>query len=252
MGTSQSSPGPGKNSPLVPPWADDMPQVPIPQPQPKRFAPFRQSLGNYINNGSRDDLRSALKQYAGKGSGGGGVASRKLGNVKQAGAGLFGVLTGDAKINVPGEDSFSLSDLAGQTCEAVITQITNALTSIDGDTDKIRSAMNHALIEALDGVEEFDPNAITDDVIVDTMIGYLAESIFLQIVMDAGKAWNKAGDAQQELSAENDLREFIKVVVDKHMEPRFAGNVRAFSSAQVVDVERQVINDVWAEWENYQ
>jgi len=252
MGTSQSSPGPGKDSPLVPPWADDQPQQPVPSPQPKRFAPFRKSLGEYINNRSRDNLKSALKHYAGKGSGGGGTASRKLGNVNQAGVGLFGILTGNDQVNVPSGDSYSLDDLAGQSCEVVISQITSALVSVNGDADKIRSAMNHALIEALDGIEVFDPNAITDDVIVDTMIGYVAESIFLQIVMDAGKAWNKAEDPQQELAAENDLREFIKVVVDQHMESKLGGNIRAFSSEEMLDIERQVIKGVWSEWENYQ
>lgn len=252
MGTSQSNPGPGKGSPLVPPWADDQPQQPLPEPQPRRFAPFRQSFGKYINNQNRDDLKSALKHYASKGSGGGGAASRKLGSINQAGAGLLGVLTGGEHVTVPGEGNFSLDELAGQPCEVVISQITNALTSDDGDSDKIRSAMNHALIEALDGVEVFDPNAITDDVIVDTMIGYLAESIFLQIVLDAGNAWNKAENAQQELYAENDLREFIKVIVDKHMEPKLGANIREFSSSEMIEIERQVIKDVWTEWENYQ
>lgn len=45
MGTSQSSTGPGGGSPLVPPWADDQPQQPLPPPQERRFAPFRESLG---------------------------------------------------------------------------------------------------------------------------------------------------------------------------------------------------------------
>jgi len=252
MGTSQSGPGPGKDSPLVPPWADDQPQQPLPEPQPRRFAPFRQSLGKYIKNRSRDDLKSALKHYASKGSGGGTTASRKLGSVNQAGAGLFGVLTGNDQISVPGDGRFSIDDLTGQTCESVISLIANALASNDGDTDKIRTAMNHALIEALDGVEVFDPSAITDDVIVDTMIGYLSESIFLQIVLDAGTAWTKAENAQQELLAENDLREFIKVVVDKHMEPKLNNNIRSFSSSEIIEIERQVINDVWTEWENYQ
>ncbi len=37
MGTSQSSKGPGGGSPLVPPWADDQPQQPLPSPQERRF-----------------------------------------------------------------------------------------------------------------------------------------------------------------------------------------------------------------------
>jgi O-succinylbenzoate synthase len=133
-----------------------------------------------------------------------------------------------------------------------VAAISQALTPDGGDADKIRVAMNHALVEALDGVEVFNPESITDDVIVDTMICYLAESIFLQIVMDSNKAWNKAEFTTQAVTAENDLRELIKVVVDQHMAPKLAGQVRSLSSSDFVQVEKQVIAEVWTEWEKFQ
>jgi len=252
MGTSQSSPGPGGKSPLVPSWADDQPGIPLPKPEARRFAPFRETLGRYLQSGNRDDLRSSLGNYARKGSGGGSTASRRMGSVNQAGASLYGALSGGEAFGVSEEKLVSLSDLSGQPCDAAIAQITDALTPEDGDADKIRSAMNHALVEALDGVEVFDPECITDDVIVNTMIGYLAESVFIQIVMDAGDAWNKAEKESQSISAENDLRELIKVVVDHHMASKFGGNVRSFTSQQIVKLERLVIQEVWSEWEDYQ
>lgn len=112
--------------------------------------------------------------------------------------------------------------------------------------------MNHALVEALDGVAIFDPQQITDGVIVDTMICYLAESIFLQMVMDSNKAWNKADTPSKAIHAETELRELIKVVVDKHMAPKLVGNIRTFSKNQMVKIERQVIIEAWQEWEAYQ
>ncbi|CPR18217.1 Phage T7 exclusion protein associated hypothetical protein [Brenneria goodwinii] len=112
--------------------------------------------------------------------------------------------------------------------------------------------MNHALVEALDGVEIFDPQSITDGVIVDTMIGYLAESIFLQMVMDSSKAWNKADTPSKAIHAEIELRELIKVVVDKHMAPKLVGNIRTFSKNQMLQIERQAIIEAWQEWEAYQ
>lgn len=250
MGTSQSSKGPGGGSPLVPPWADDQPQQSQSTPQPARFMAFRQSLGRFISDGDRNDLKSAVGHYARKASGGSGSAARRLGSVTQAGAGLFGALAGLPA--GPGEASVDLGSLAGLSCELAISAITQALTTEDGDSDKIRAAMNHALVEALDGVETFDPECITDDVIVDTMIGYLAESIFLQMVMDSDKAWNKAGTPAQAMCAETDLRELIKVVVDKHMAPKLAGNVRTFTRKQMAQIERQAIIDAWKEWEAYQ
>lgn len=250
MGTSQSSTGPGGGSPLVPPWADDQPQQQITPPEAGRFAPFRKSLAQAVSSGNRDDFRKAIGSYARKASGGAGNAARRMGSVTQAGAALFGTLTGAP--TGPGDPSIDLGSLAGLPCELAISTITQALSTENGDSNKIRAAMNHALIEALDGVKTFDPQCITDDVIINTMIGYLSESIFLQMVMDSDKAWNKADTPAQAVRAETELRELINVVVDKHMAPKLNGNVRALSRQQMAQIERQAIIDAWKEWEAYQ
>lgn len=251
MGTSQSSPGPGGGSPLVPPWADDQPQQPLPPPETARFKSFRQSLGSFIKSGDSAALSASLGHYARKASGGGGVASRRMGSVTKAGASLYDALTSGGTFGAPGETAVSLNDLAGQPCDVAIDAITRALSADDGDADKIRAAMNHALVEALEGVETFDPNAITDEVIVDIMISYLADGVFLQIVTDGGEAWTKGKAPTQVMAAENMLRELIKVVVDKHMAPKFEGRVRSFSRREIIQLERQVIIEVWKEWEGY-
>ena len=250
MGTSQSSTGPGGDSSLVPPWADDRPQETQLTPQPARFKGFRQSLGQFVSGGNRDDLERAVGHYARKASGGSDSAARRMGSVTQAGAGLFGAL---ASVPAgPDEASVDLGNLAGLPCEQAISAITQALATDDGDSDKIRVAMNHALAKALDGVGIFAPECITDDVIVDTMIEYLAEAIFQQMVMDSNKAWNKADTVAQAMRAETELHELIKVVVDKHMAPKLAGNVRTFTRQEMAQIERQAIIDVWKEWEDYQ
>ncbi|NTU50412.1 MAG: hypothetical protein HGA87_05975 [Desulfobulbaceae bacterium] len=251
MGTSQSSAGPKGRSPLVPAWADDQPQQPLPQPLPARFKPFRQSLGGFISSGDGNKLKNAIGHYARKASGGSSIAARRLGSITKAGGNLFDVLRrtrGDAL----GEVAVDLNDLAGQSCAKAISSIVQALTPMDGDAEKIRLAMNHALVEALDGVEIFDPESITDDVIVNIMIGYLSESIFLQIVMDGGKAWNKAETAAQAIRAEDDLRELIRVIVDKYMASQLNNNFRSFTRQQIIQIERQTIVNVWNEWEAYQ
>jgi len=256
MGTSQSSPGPGGDSPLVPPWAEDpsdQPGLPpLPPPEPTRFKGFRQSLGKFIATGERNNLESALGHYARKGTGGAGGASRRMGAITKAGGSLYGALSSGGTFGAPGNESISLNDLAGLPCDAAVAAISQALTPNGGDADKIRVAMNHALVEALDGVDVFDPEMITDDVIVGTMICYLAESIFLQIVMDSNKAWNKAASAAHAVAAENDLQELIKVVVDQYMAPRLVGQVESLSSSDFVQIEKQVITEVWTEWEGYQ
>jgi len=252
MGTSQSSSGPGGSSPLVPPWADDEPQKPLPTPPGARFATFRRSLGRFLKTNNQSDLKSALGYYASKGTGGGGIASRRFGSVTNAGARLYGLLSSLAESKVPPDVSIDLDDLKGQPCDIAIDIITRSLATNDGDTEKIRVAMNHALVEALDGIAVFDPTNITVDIIITIMINYLSEAIFLQIVMDAGKAWTNAETATQAVTAENTLRELIKVIVDKNMAPRLKKNTRTFTKQEMKTLQREVIKIVWREWEGYQ
>jgi len=84
------------------------------------------------------------------------------------------------------------------------------------------------------------------------MINYLSEAVFLQIVMDAGKAWTNAETAIQAVTAENTLRELIKVIVDKNMAPRLKKNTRTFTKQEMKTLQREVIKIVWREWEGYQ
>ena len=148
MGTSQSSSGPGGSSPLVPPWADDEPQKPIPKPPPIRFKGFRQSLGRFINTNNQSDLRSALGHYARKSTGGAGLASRRLGSVTSAGTSLYNVLSSIAESRVPADISIDLEALTGQPSDIAIDIISRSLATNDGDADKIRTAMNRALVGA--------------------------------------------------------------------------------------------------------
>lgn len=250
LGTSQSNPGPGGGSPLVPPWADDQPQSPLPSPQSSRFQPFRRSFGEFVKTGNQSALKSALGHYARKGTGGGDTAARRLGNTTKAGAALYSALTSGIGTGA-GDLALDVGSLTGMPCEQAIDTITQALTPIGGDSDKIRIALKHALVEALDGINVFDPTSITDEVIVKTMIAYMTESIFLQVVQDAGRAWIKAETPIQQNIAENSLMELIKVEVDLHMAPMFSGNARTFTNNQIINLQRSVISAVWSEWESY-
>ena len=256
MGTSQSNPGPGGSSPLVPPWADDQPDQPVPAPDPQRFRSFRQSLGSFVKSGNADDLHRALSSYATKSSGGSSTASRRLGSVNQVGADLYSLLSGAGAPVAPGTPGspqvIDLGSLTGQSCDVAIAALVEALTPENGDSEKIRVAMNNALIEALDGVEIFDPAVITDEIIVNTMISFLAECVFLQIVADGGDAWKKAESSGRETAASEDLWELIKVVVDKYMAPKFSQNVRTLTKSEYITLERAVIGEVWSEWGSFE
>ena len=252
MGTSQSNPGPNGSSPLVPPWADDEPEKPLPPPPERRFQQFRRNLGDFVQLGSSSSLHSALGHYSRHTYGSGSVASRRLGSVTSAGAGLYQALSGGQVAGYrDDEPSFDWSSFTGKSTLEAISGLVDFLTPQNGDADKIRSSMHQALADALDGMPIFDLTRITGDVIINTMIGFLSESIFLQIVSDAGKSWTRADTALQQVRAENSLRELVKVVVDKKMAPKLSGSSGSLSRNDVITIHRQVIAEIWMEWGRY-
>ena len=249
MGTSQSNPGPGGKSPLVPPWADKQDKEPIPTPMSSRFKGFRQSLGSYISGGGERDLKSALGAYSRKATGGGSVASKRMSIAINTGASLYGAFADTS--STFGTD-LSLESMAGKTCDQVIEIVSLALTPQGGDSDKIRESLNHALVDALDGVDVFDPENVSDDFIVNLMISYLSEVIFIQIVSDSGQAWNKAETVDQAINAEVQLKELIKVVVDKYMGKKLSEVNHTLTKEEVVQIEKAVICEVWEDWEEFE
>lgn len=254
MGTSSSSRGPGSNSPLVPPWADTEPNAPLPQPERQRFREFRTQLGQFVSSGGSDDakLRSALNNYAQRATGGRAIGPRRFGAMANTGGALFGVMAAlrdGQNPNLPGLD---LDTLNGQPTQVVIGMLVQALVPVNGDAERIRVALNDALSEALVGLEEFDFNHITDNIIADMMISYETECIFQQVIMDSRDAFAKATDAGKVDRAEKAMRSLIRAAVDKHLAPLLGGNVRTLNSRMVRDIQLHAIRDIWAEWEEYE
>ncbi|HFC8547879.1 TPA: hypothetical protein ACFRG8_002038 [Neisseria lactamica] len=246
MGTSQSSVGPNGRSPLLPAWVDGS-QATTQTPDPQRLKGLRQAIGRAVRGGGSDDVRKALGHYARKASGGKHIAVQKLGKITQAGSDLFGIFSSSQQQQY----SVNLHSLNGQHCDQVINQITELLAGHHGDSDKIRSAMNIALSEALEGMTTFDENSITTEVIGGMMVCYLTESIFLQIAHDAGKAWKKGDDPVQIARAENDLRQLIREVVDIKLAPKFTDDVCQLTIKQMQEIQNQAILEIWEEWEEY-
>ncbi|XWY20940.1 hypothetical protein ACNGTP_07040 [Bisgaard Taxon 45] len=246
MGTSQSSVGPNGRSPLLPSWVDDS-QTPPQTPEPQRLKGLRQAIGRAVVGGGREDVRKALGHYARKSSGGKHTSVQRLGKITQAGVGLFGIFSG----NQQQQYSVNLNSLNGQSCDEVINQITELLVGHHGDSDKIRTAMNVALSEALEGMMTFDENSITVDVIGKMMVCYLTESIFLQIAHDAGKAWKKGDNPVQIAEVENALRQLIREVVDIKLAPKFTNDACQLTTEQMQEIQNQAILDIWEEWEAY-
>lgn len=247
MGTSTSSPGANDRSPLVPPWADTDGAGPGPEPEDQRFRGFRTSLGRFVASGDRDHLQKAVRNYAKTSTGGSAVAPRRFSAMAQAGSALFAAinqLRGD-----PSAAPVNLRDLAGRSTREVIDALVDALVPDNGDADRIRAALNEALSECLEGVEEFDFSSIGDEVLVELMVRYVALCVFQDIVLNSRDAFAKASRPEDAERAEAALLALVHAVVDKHMAPLLQGDLGQMSPAQMQAVQTGAIREVWREWE---
>lgn len=250
MGTSASSKGSSSSQPMVPPWADDQPGAPIPTPLPKRFQAFRTSFGKYLKRGDGDDLRRSLGHYAKTSTGGSGVGPRRFGSVYTTGGQLYDVLNSLGGDGVAAaEKGLSRASLEGQPLDVVCQQLAEALAPENGDSDRIRAAIDEAMLEVL-GEGEFDPGKL-DAETIDRILGeYLSQAIFQEIVEEVGGSWASAPDEQRTAEAEAELLEVIRVVVDKNLGRRLAG-ANNLTQADVHRFMREAVTEVWQEWESY-
>lgn len=250
MGTSTSSKGPGGNSPYIPSWVDTDGQPPIPEAPPQRFKDFRTNLGRFVSSGDSSYLRAAIGSYAGGATGGSRVGSARFGSMAGAGGALFGAMAAIREGQSP--PGMDLALLNGQDTDIAIDMIVQALTPEDGDSDRVRVAMNEALSECLDGYDEFDFESISDEMLVQMMVVYVTKCVFGQVVLDSNDAFAKADTPNKVEQAEKDLYSLVESVADKHMRPLLSGNLKSFSNAHIQNIQLAAIKEVWSEWEIYQ
>lgn len=249
MGTSTSSKGPGGNSPYIPSWVDIDGLPPIPDPPPQRFKDFRTNLGRFVSSGDGSYLRAAISSYAGVATGGSGVGSARFGSMTEAGGALFGAMAALQDGHSP--LGLDLALLNGQDTDIAIDIIVEALTPEDGDSDRVRVAMNEALSECLDGYNEFNYESISDEMLVQMMVVYVTQCVFGQVVLDSNDAFAKADTPTKVEQAEKDLYSLVESVTDKHMRPLLSGKLTSFSNAQIQGIQLAAIREVWSEWEMY-
>lgn len=250
MGTSASSRGSNKNQPLVPAWADDQPDQPLPTPEPLRFRAFRTSFGKALSGGDSDELKRALGHFARTATGGNAVGPRRFGNVYSAGGDLYSALRGVADGQaVPGLDT---NQFLGRSTDFFAQALGQLLAGDSADADRINRAVQEAVAEVLDLNQAFDPAVLTDDVIAELMSEFLSQSVFQVIVEEAGGAWDRAPDEQKSADCERSLLDLIRVVVEKSLLKRLNGGKTSFTKAEIKDFMREATRTAWSEWETYQ
>ena len=136
-------------------------------------------------------------------------------------------------------------------CDVAIDILITELSGGHGDSEKVRTAMQEALANALDGQDQFDPNQITDDVLVDVLLNYLSDCVFLDIMANGADALSKAEDGEAAIAFENMLRETVEAAVDAALKPLLDGNssITTLSLPVLTQVQQQAIRDVWDAWQ---
>jgi hypothetical protein len=250
MGTSTSSKGPNNRSPLIPPWADLDGLGPGPNPDPNRFQAFRTALGKFVSQGEPRQLRKALRSYARSSTGGANVAPRRYQAMAQAGGALYTALN-QLRID-PARAPVNLRALAGRSVRDAINAIVDALVPDNGDSDRIRAALNESLAECLVGVATFDFAIFDEAMLISVMMAYVAHCIFEQVVLDSKDAFAKAKTAGQVERAEIALWQLVQAVTEQHMRPLLEGQRAPMTADQIQNLQIEAIRAVWREWESFE
>ncbi|MDH0657850.1 hypothetical protein N5D11_17405, partial [Acinetobacter johnsonii] len=105
--------------------------------------------------------------------------------------------------------------------------------------------------ECLDGIDEFDFNQISSDMIIDLMLNYTEQYLFQQIVLDSRAAFDKADTPENVASLEQDLRSLINSSVDKHMSKQLKNGANSLTRKDIENIQMKALEDIWGEWEDY-
>jgi hypothetical protein len=279
MGTSASTLGLKGSNPLIPPWAEQSDSLIISTDEPgsdsteqsieidndqvqkiigtpttandargSNQGPSR-AFGDYAKSGSRDDLKSALKSYGSKSSGGGVSTSRRLASGITAGAALFGLMSG-AQVSTESNGSLSLGSLLGLTTDQAIDKIVEHLSPESGDADKVRVSLDYALNEALEEVENFGDVEFTPDVVNEIYLCYLTDLIFQDVVTSMGKAWFHAETYQRAANMERELRDLIMVITESKMENSLE-KISKVDQVEIIKFQADVIANTIEAWEDF-
>lgn len=255
MGTSSNNPGSNDRSPLVPPHADAEPGKPLPKPDKNRFKEFRTSLGKYVKTGDKSYLNKGLSSYAGKATGG--VGHRRFGTAVDTGGALISALSGFQQ-GKPIEDIEGLnqdkaerfSEAVGKPLDEAIEILADCLAPDGEDSDTIRDALVHALSESLEGLdEEFDYQTLDEEIYTNTILCYLTEVVFQEVVLESGESFDKAESPEVLHEREDVLRETVKAAIDNHLSEHIQDQISSLSSLQIRNIQLAALKDVFAEWE---
>ena len=240
MGTSTAYGGPGGGTPLVPTWLDPSPAgatseasggvpsyttpsadvtqgypVPTPPPFPSRFTSPRRNFSRFARSGGQDrgSLGRAVAGYVSTASGGSGVAARRMGASRNAGARFLGFLA-DAKEHGAQEAlrTLNFEELAGRPVQEIFLGLVDYVCPDGGTVDEgiAREAFVETIVDlAVNGITDLD--ALTMDQMQTVFELYATRTIEGRICNDIGtKAVTFPVDVRAAELVQTQLRDFIR------------------------------------------
>lgn len=258
MGTSNSNPGPGGDTPLIPTWLgsggdgpaaqpppeapgpedagdgeEPAPPPPVPKPpperpplqagDPRRFTAARNSLTRFARSGGSNgrNLRRAISNYVSTSSGGPRQAASRMGASRSAAAGLLDFLS-DARSRggAAALREVNLGALAGQPLEEIFLALADVVCPENGTVDE--GVARDAFIEMiadLAKLEITDLDQLTVDQVQTMLELYATHAIEGRLCNDIGmKLIRVPKDLRAARQVEKALRDFVRRAVSDSIE----------------------------------
>jgi hypothetical protein len=194
-----------------------------------------------------------LKHFAAKASGGAATGARRMTSMMGANAGLVNAFSEPGGIGAALEKAgVDLSSLRGAGLNTVIEAIARAFAPDNADHDKVEEALRAALNEVLENVPDFDVETFQgfdEDTYVELVSVFIENCVLQQILSEAGKSWDRAGDDVQQQAREEQLRLTIQAEIGRHLQPLVDRGITTMTRSQLTAAQVAVVAGVLGSWE---
>ncbi len=83
---------------------------------------------------------------------------------------------------------------------------------------------------------------------VAVQVDFFTGVLFLDIALDAGRAWNRAPNVPSAIEVEDRLRAIVRGSVDDRLSPLLHGEIQRATRAEIEAFGRCAIEQVWSDW----
>jgi hypothetical protein len=194
-----------------------------------------------------------LGRFVSSGLGGAATGTRRFAPALAAAARLSDLIADIARGGT-GDDAlgFDLSALRGRDTGTVIERVVNALCPPGTiDDEATRAALDEALSAVLSDQPTFDPDAISIEMLDELIVRFSVEEIYLRVVAESGDAFDKTNDPTVLMRREIELRELVRVVVDKDGRPILSAGLKSFKKGSFEKTIQELFRSILRAFEEY-